>query len=379
MNNGIWPKRLLALDISRGIAALAVVLWHWQHFAYNGSLLSEKFDRASQPLYAIFKIFYEKGAIGVQYFFLLSGFIFFWLYKSSIENRNTTFSSFWAHRISRLYPLHIVTLLIVALLQVLYVSKTGSPFVYPFNDAYHFLLNLAFASKWGLEKGLSFNAPVWSVSIEILLYFLFFIAAYARQGRALFCLSVSAIALMLTLLKYHEIFLGASLFFLGGFVFHATFLVSTRLRKLRLPIHIVTALAWILTLANFYVFDLSRFILEFNAFGKLALIGFPNYILFPFTVCSLSLIEIDKGAGFLKPISWVGDITYSSYLLHFPLQLAFGLVAGYGFLNSDFYLHPVYLVIFFSILIPLSYITFIGFERPMQNMIRDKYRRHMKG
>ena len=130
---------------------------------------------------------------------------------------------------------------------------------------------------------------------------------------------------------------------------------------------------WVLTIVHFYVFDLTGFIVHFGIPAPLA--GSPNYILFPFTLCSLALIEIDKGAGFVKSISWVGDITYSSYLLHFPLQIVFGLAVGYGVLNPVFYLSPLYLAVFFAILIPLSYITFVGFERPAQKMIRNAYRR----
>lgn len=314
--------------------------------------------------------------MGVQYFFLLSGFIFFWLYRHTIEDRSVNFTNFWIQRISRLYPLHILTLLIVTLLQAMYTSHNGGPFVYPFNNAYHFFLNLVFASKWGFEKGWSFNAPVWSVSIEILLYFMFFITAYARKGQILSCLSISVVATIVTLFPISQttsdILKGATLFFLGGAVFHVAFATSMAPRKIRIAIYIATVFFWIMTIINFYIFNLSDFIL--NLFwGKFLLTVFPTWLLFPFTVCSLALFEVENGAGFLLRVSWVGDISYSSYLLHFPLQLLFGLAVSYDMLNPNFYLSPVYLIVFFSILIPLSYVTYIGFERPIQNAIRNKH------
>jgi len=115
--------------------------------------------------------------------------------------------------------------------------------------------------------------------------------------------------------------------------------------------------------------------LRLGVFGNIFLLGYAYYILFPLTLFSLVLIEIDHGPGFLKSVSWVGDISYSSYLLHFPLQLLFVLGVSMGLLNPNFYLNPVYLIVYFSILIPVSYITFIGFERPIQNAIRSKYLR----
>lgn len=377
-SGNLWPKRLFVLDVSRGFAALAVVLWHWQHFAYTGTTAPRHFDRASQPLYAALKIFYEKGDMGVEYFFLLSGFVFFWLYRSSIKNRNTSLWDFWVQRISRLYPLHVITLLIVLLLQGMYISHSGNFFVYPCNDLYHFVLNLGFASKWGFESGWSFNGPVWSVSIEILLYCLFFLVAYNRGGGMLFCFGISVISFVIKQFPHHHaVFGGLALFFLGGFVFDSTLLISTRWRKLTKAICSVAILSWLLVIFSFYVYDLSGSITRIGVIGKILLTGFPTYILLPFTVSGLVLTEIERGQ-WLKPISWVGDITYSSYLLHFPLQLVFGLVVSYGFLNSKFYLDPVYLGIFFLMLIPLSYITYIGFEHPMQNVIRNRYRSCLK-
>jgi len=111
MSNNEWPKQLYALDVSRGIAALAVVVWHWQHFAYKKGSLSQEFIRESQPLYDLLRLFYEKGGLGVQYFFLLSGFIFFWLYSAPIKNNQITAWEFGIHRFSRLYPLHFITLM----------------------------------------------------------------------------------------------------------------------------------------------------------------------------------------------------------------------------------------------------------------------------
>ncbi|MCK5849661.1 MAG: acyltransferase [Kiritimatiellae bacterium] len=373
MCNRKWPKHLYALDVSRGFAALAVVLWHWQHFAYKGHALSQDFLRERQPLYDILRLFYENGSKGVQYFFLLSGFIFFWLYSASINNRKTTAWEFGVQRFSRLYPLHFITLLLVALLQLLYVARENASFVYPFNDIYHFFLNLALAPHWGFESGRSFNAPVWSVSIEILLYLVFFISVFFHKGGWLFCLSISLISLVSSHLIHNSILSGISLFFLGGAVFHLTLLISSgKYKGFRSSVHLITILSWFCVMIDCYAFNLSNSILEAGILGKVFLVGFPLYILFPFTVCSLALIEIDKGP-FLKPISWIGNITYSSYLLHFPLELLFALTVSFGVLNSDFYLNPMYLAIYFIVLIPLSYITFLKFERPMQRTIRNRF------
>jgi peptidoglycan/LPS O-acetylase OafA/YrhL len=371
MDNDVWPKRLYALDVSRGIAALSVVLWHWQHFAYNGPLKPVNFDRSIQPLYELLKIFYEKGSLGVNYFYLLSGFIFFWLYKKPIAHRDVKIRSFCLQRFSRLYPLHFATLIVVALLQYLYTLKNSTFFVYTFNDPYHFILNLCFASQWGLQKGLSFNAPVWSVSIEILLYLFFFAVAYLHHGGIIFSFIVSFVSYVVGCSLNHEIFPGLSMFFWGGFVFHFTFLLSNRYRSYKKLIYSITILSWFLVFVDCYLFSLTTHTTGFGIIVKSIADLFPNYILFPASLCSLALAEITSNL-YLKPISWIGDITYSSYLLHFPLELAFGLAVAYGVINSSFFTKPIFLLLFFSLLILLSHLAFVYFERPVQIIIRGK-------
>lgn len=370
MKNPVWPKRLYLLDVSRGAAALAVVVWHWQHFAYKGAELPAIFDRSSQPFYVFLKLFYEKGVLGVDYFFLLSGFIFFWLYKTPVSEKSITFKPFLLQRFSRLYPLHFVTLLIVCFLQYLYFSERLSFFVYPFNDAYHFLLNVIFASHWGFERGLSFNAPIWSVSIEVLLYLIFFFVVRINRGTPISCILISATAFVITFVGHHDIFQGLSMFYLGGFVFQVTVILSSEAVKYRAVIYYLTLLSWLVVFINFYVFDIVPYASALLV-GSAIILMFPFYVLFPLTICSLALIEIDKGIHF-KRAAWLGDITYSSYLLHFPLQIVFALAVNYGIIKPLFYRDSVYLVIFFALLIPLSYLTFIYFERPMQHLLRRK-------
>jgi peptidoglycan/LPS O-acetylase OafA/YrhL len=374
MDIGGWPKRLYALDISRGIAALSVVLWHWQHFAFN----EKSFVQENQPLYEIMRLFYEQGRMGVQYFFLLSWFIFFWLYRESIQNKIISIPDFGVHRFSRLYPLHFVTLLAVGLLQSVYIFRENHSYLYLVNDGYHFLLNLGFVSNWGFEEELSFNAPIWSVSIEVLLYAVFFLVAFFGRGGWLFCISVSIVSFSLLHLLHYPVFEGVALFFLGGLVFHLTSLKLKKKQEFKVFVYFATIFFWSCVIINCYYFNLTNIILEFGIAGKIFIVGFPNYILFPFTICSLVLFEINNKEVSLKPISWIGDISYSCYLLHFPLQLIFVLAVNFHMISPGFYLNPLYLALYFIILIPLSNIVFLKFERPVQHIIRSKFARQKK-
>lgn len=95
-------------------------------------------------------------------------------------------------------------------------------------------------------------------------------------------------------------------------------------------------------------------------------------MLFPFTLCSIILTEIGYKVT-LRKLGWIGDITYSTYLLHFPLQLVFAIMVNKKIIEIDFYQNALYLFLFYLILIPVSYLTFRKFERLLQRVIREFY------
>lgn len=74
----------------------------------------------------------------------------------------------------RLYLIHVITLLIVAVSQQISFRTLNTFQIHRSNDQFHFVLNLFFVQSWGFKKGNSLNAPTWSVSIEIMSYTLFF-------------------------------------------------------------------------------------------------------------------------------------------------------------------------------------------------------------
>lgn len=169
-------KRLYLLDVLRGLASLSVVLWHYQQFYFVApNRLADGYLRSWEPLYFLLWPVYMYGAVAVELFFILSGFVFYYTYSTAIQDRSVSLYKFFILRFSRLYPLHFATLILVALLQLDARASLGSFIVYPSNDLRHFVLNLFFASHWGFQRGWSFNAPVWSVSVEVLLYAVFFV------------------------------------------------------------------------------------------------------------------------------------------------------------------------------------------------------------
>ena len=92
-------------------------------------------------------------------------------------------------------------------------------------------------------------------------------------------------------------------------------------------------------------------------------------ILFPLTVLALALLE-HRVRIYSKGLSILGDVSYSSYLWHFPLQLLFVVVAGVMSIDRSAFYAPQALLIFFGILIPLSYASYHWLEMPLQKALR---------
>jgi peptidoglycan/LPS O-acetylase OafA/YrhL len=378
-----WPKRLYALDISRMVAALGVVVWHWQHFAFVGTAGPGDWDRTGQPFYAGLKLFYLKGYFGVSYFLVLSGFVFFWLYNDPIRERTIGFLKFTFNRLSKLYPLYFLTLVAVALMQFLYLSRESHFFVYPNNGWTHFVTNLFLVQHWGLQSGFSCNGPAWFVSITMLLYLVFFLFAFTRLGRPSLCFLTSVAAAVATYYvpwRFYDACLGIAAFFLGGFVFQVVRALSrgsSRLKWAKWVVFGLTACSWVLVWVNYNVVDIGRSVAAVGRVGELSVKWFPIYMLFPLTVASMVLWELDRRPR-LERWRWLGDMSYATYLLHFPLQLLWALAVSLGIVGAGSYWHWWSFLLFFVVLLALSYLTWAGFEKPVQAMVRRACSRRAK-
>lgn len=366
------PQRFYSLDALRGIAALSVVLWHWQHFFAPLNQGGAAFAVERQPFFPYLSFFYRHGFTAVELFFCLSGFVFFWLYGQAIAQRDVPFGRFAVLRLSRLYPLHLATLLFVAAAQQVHWAVTQHYFVYTGNDTYHFLLNLLFVSSWGFEKAWSFNAPIWSVSVEIFLYGVFFVLCRTLRPRLpVILLAIAAGWFMLA--PVHALGQGHIFFFLGGLAFKAYEAIMQRgaSRPASLLVPLLTLACWAGAVWAAGQQPQIEIAPSLRRLGDDAF-AIAIHVLFPLTILSLALLETRRGS-LGKRIAFIGDLTYSSYLLHFPLQLTVATaVAAFSISPDIFYSRALFLG-FAAVLCVASYATYHRFEVPAQRWIRKRY------
>jgi|CXWL01.1.fsa_nt_gi peptidoglycan/LPS O-acetylase OafA/YrhL len=377
-NHGVdRPERVYSLDVLRGLAALSVVFWHWQHFFLSGPV-PETVDRMKLPLYDWFCLFYEHGWLAIDLFFCLSGFVFYWQYSRSVAEGSITPGTFAILRLSRLYPLHVITLVLVALGQYVLMQAQGTFFVYEHNDPPHFLLNLLFASSWGLEQGYSFNGPVWSISIEVLLYALFFACCRFFPVRLILLAAISLIGFLIQAIYHVPIGRGVGFFFLGGCVYlvYQQIMGSSPQQIRRTTVWAVGLLAgaWLAVfVAAMRGFDISGFLVPFPQSLvwaiRMLLSNLPTVLLFPLTLLALVLLEYRVGP-IGRSLSFLGDISYSSYLLHFPLQLCVVILATRFNVDHSLYYSGWAMAGFFVVLLTLSLASHRYVEMPMQRFLR---------
>jgi len=352
-------NKLLGLEVVRFISALSVLVWHYQHFFYIAGKPTN-FIREQQPLYFFLSLFYDYGHYGVQVFWCISGFIFFWKYREAIASKAITYKKFFVLRFSRLYPLHFCTLLIVLALQAIYFAQKEYFFVYQNNDVPHFIYQLFLASNWGFEKGASFNGPIWSISVEVLIFCFFFLILENISKSFLINIVILLICLAAKYFKVSSLVFGClAFFYIGGLSAMAyKYLEAIKYRK---------QLSYLLTftlITSPYLMYITN-IYQHKNFPILFLEAYTPILLF---VCAQ---HFKVSPAIQKTIEAAGNMTYSSYLIHFPIQIAIALF----FLNIEQeipYYSTIFFVGFICFTLVISYYIYRLFELPVQNYIRKK-------
>ena len=242
--------------------------------------------------------------------------VFFYLYADAIAERDTDFLTFANYRIARLYPLHLATLLLVTVLQSAYYLHFGAFFVYQLNDVKHFVMQLPFASNWSWNSPFTFNGPVWSLSIEVLLYGIFFVVAFARMTSSI-VLALLAVAGALIVREHPLLGHGLLSFFTGGL---CLYIVREWRANHRLDVGALVAFIAVVTLSTV----IQRISHDLSLMERLV-----EVVAFPAIIIALALNE-ERLLPITSRLKWLGDISYSSYLLHFPLALALVTFAAYA-------------------------------------------------
>lgn len=338
--------RFTSLDTLRGLAALCVVLFH----------LAPGFP----------------GYLMVDLFFILSGFVLAYRYFDNPDCKDMTGISFAVARFSRMYPLHLFTLLlVVAIFHFTDTTPTyGDGQLFSFVQHLFLLHNVGLNTHW-----LSWNEPSWSISVEFWANVIVFIWLIKRcNNLGYFCIAMFGYILILQTVgnldvhvhKVAWVFNAGLIKCLAGICFGILVYRAYNFFNARIE------LSKPLFVAGFTVLEIS-FLLAcyFQIFGSeiRAKTDFVVPFLFSATVFIFAFQAglISKLFALTKS-DFLGTISYSVYLNHYWILhlLKTTWFDPYGWA-------PTNLLIVLSIIIGVSIVTYYAIERPGQKYMRQLY------
>ena len=349
-----------ALTALRGIAAWYVVLYHVR--ISSSGLFPESVTAM-----------FSKGYLAVDFFFLLSGFVIWLSYRDRLsENGVAAIPQFLARRFARIYPLHFVILCGAIVFALLHIAvDRASPEAFPMHELpLHFLL----IQNWGFTDALSWNDPAWSISTEMAAYLVFPIIALGTDWRTVSTPILLALIASLAL-ALHAFFVTMDAPYLGTNI-PQTGLIRCLLQFTMGTLLCALWLRWRENAGRMAVIAVAGALIG----GSLALTGIvPETLAVPLTLAGLLLAaaltaEMRHNPLSSKPLIYLGEISYATYLCHFLLFDAFKL----AIVDDSGHISALALTGFLALTLFASMLLYHLIERPAQRALNARFDQLLK-
>ena len=315
-------------------------------------------------IFHIFPNLVSGGYVGVDVFFVISGYLISSLLIRRVErDGRVNFKQFYISRARRLLPAACLTLIVTGLACLFILPKSQLSGVGREILASAFYLENFFLYFQGRDYLASETAPspmqhFWSLSIEEQFYIFwpFVIAIGVILAKRIKMSARALILIFLTLITLVSFFLSATISEKNP---GAYFLTSTRVWELalgallafgqpflRLRTHLTRVLRW-----------LGLFAILFAGMTFTKATVFPGTAALIPTLGALALL-LPRTSGFLdpatilsfRPMVYIGDISYSLYLWHWPIIV----LGGYLIVGS---MTPWHNVLLFALMMGLSHVS----------------------
>lgn len=331
----VTTERNYFLDITRGLAALWVVLYHFG-------------QARTYPDW--YEALVSYGWLGVPIFFVISG------YSIGISiDRTKYFHSFLIKRFARIYPAYWISLLLIAILIVLQKFFTGNNSIVAFPKSIVGLLNSVFCFYKPLTNTDYTNWVYWTLIYELFFYFAFSLALFIESRfRNIFFMAIVSMSLM------YPYFLNVNaLFFLKLVGYFSLGISLNEIAKKKWIEAFILIVISILSILQNKVYCVSSDNKLASTYGLIAALIFSIFV--------LALSHLFKKKSVL---SKVGDWSYGIYLFHIPIGVYLVNLIGVSpnYSNSGFFV--IYDVILILLVILCSWFVYKFIEHPCMQFFK---------
>jgi len=321
---------------------------------------------------------FSLGYVGVGFFFLLSGFILTYSYHRAFAGgiEPQALRAFYAARVARVYPLHLVTMPLM-ILCVAYLGENPAWTGVPAQTRAGAIVAQAFLiQSWFADRVIHFagNAPAWSISAEAFFYALFPLIAFVllRLFRAsstrIVLLAAGGLWLAATLVlapqqaalddwRYYVFPPARLVDFVVGMLLGIAFLRRDSDAAWPLRATSVEILAIAATAIVIYASPLLPLSLRFSA------------AVMPTWACVIFVFAWRRGAisRLLEHpvLVRLGEVSYAFYLVHLAVIDLFAHALGWG--------SPLAAPLMLAMTLALAFALHHGIERPLRRRIRTVF------
>lgn len=317
---------------------------------------------------------FPSGFIGVDIFFVISGFLITSIIQKSLQNNHFSFTEFYSRRLWRLQPIFICLILITTLVTLFYYLPDDLMlFSKSARKTSIFTSNVFFknvtSNYFSPESNQLPLLHMWSLSIEWQCYFILPVGVYLlyrlvsqqHRSKIIYLLTISFFALSMyyswsnPAKTYYQFSSRIFEFLIGSCVASGTnrFLINKYL------LNLLTIFA-VITLFYIAMHD------DIN-------IGFPNW--YTLILCLATAVLIGAGKQdpksimtrslSLRPLVFVGLISYSLYIWHWPV---FAVIRYLNIEESS----PI-LLFTFGLVFIIAYLSWRFIEKPARQLARIRF------
>lgn len=360
------------LQAARGIAALAVVLTH-------AALMHER--NFGAPFVGHL---FSAGNVGVDFFFVLSGFIIYFVHQKDIATPRQVLS-YAEKRFTRVYPMF--WLITLPLVPAFFIGVGGQK---AFDGDWWYVVNSLLLLP---QDDLPILSVAWTLTHEVYFYLLFaFVIVFPRVISYALIAVIAGLSVWKLIMDYGQPW-GGSKYFTGASFLDQSLLLSFATSRHTLQFFAGCFIAHLcmqkpqgvslLTLVGAYVIFFLPFLSAVVGSGPFYEVLTDRslrtiyYTLASGLVvyCSIQIQVARRQTSPPDALNRLGDSSYSLYLIHYPIILAFFVIFVRFFDGASVQMAHLFTTISIALAVLGGWIAYFSFERPMLKWSRRLFSR----